>query len=94
MCLEGPGELGPRTNSTETGAESSGLDIGQFAVWTLAPTLARTGWFNALRSGAELANRLDLCLAKAELEIEQREPWMDLTRIVLMLRALDGSSSG
>ena len=43
----------------------------------------------------QAAAYLDLCVAKAELEIEQREPGIDLlTRIVLMLRALYGSSSG
>ena len=46
-------------------------------------------------SAFKAAAYLDLCVAKAELEIEQREPGMDLlTRIVLMLRALYGSSSG
>ena len=46
-------------------------------------------------STVKAAAYLDLCVAKAELEIEQREPGMDLlTRIVLMLRALYGSSSG
>jgi four helix bundle protein len=56
----------------------------------------RLRFFETAESSAvKAAAYLDLCVAKAELEIEQREPGMDLlTRIVLMLRALYGSSSG
>ena len=66
------------------------VEIGQFAAWTLAQTLARTvlAVFSATEAGEAM-------LSQAELETEQREPGMDLlTRIVLMLRALDESSSG
>jgi four helix bundle protein len=68
-------------------------------ILNLAEGYGRTGQGDRLRfletaesSAVKAAAYLDLCVSKAELALEEREPGMDLlTRIVLRLRALSGS---
>ena len=70
-------------------------------ILNLAEGYGRTGQRDRLRlveraesSAVKAAAYLDLCVSKAELDAEHREPGVDfLSRVVLMLRALSGSFS-